>query len=107
MMSEASSERRHASEAPSIGSIVRRPPWVLLVLLVVLAANIGAAFLPVPVFVRTAFHLLMAAVTVAFIAFIFMELERKGTTMRLFAGAGFVWLAILFLLIFSDYGTRP
>jgi hypothetical protein len=36
-----------------------------------------------------------------------MELGKKGATMRLFAGAGFVWLAILFLLIFSDYGTRP
>jgi caa(3)-type oxidase subunit IV len=105
-VTDASDDRRQTAQAPSIGSVIRRPAWVLLLLLVVLAINIGAAFLPVPIFARTAFNLLMAALTVAFIAFIFMELDRKGATMRLFASAGLIWLAILFLLIFSDYGVR-
>lgn len=106
-MGRASHHRRQAPTAPGIGSVIRRPAWVLFILLVVLAANIGAAFLPVPHFAKTAFNLLMAAITVACIAFIFMELDRKSVTMRLFAATGFVWLAILFLLIFSDYGARP
>jgi len=105
-MSRASTQRRQDSQAPTIASVVRRPAWVLLILLVILAANIGAAFLPVPHFAKTAFNLLMAALTVAGIAFIFMELDHKGVTMRLFAATGFIWLAILFLLIFSDYGAR-
>jgi len=80
---------------------------VVFVLLVALALNIGAAFLPVSPFLKTGFHLIVAAVTVAFIAFIFMELEKKGATIRLFAASGFVWIAILLLLVFSDYGVRP
>lgn len=100
--------RRHSTrEAPAIGAIVRRPAWVLLGLIVALGLNIGAAFLPIAPSLRTGFHLVVAAVTVAGIAFIFMELERKGPTIRLFAASGFVWIAILFLLIFSDYGVRP
>ncbi|MGN6583776.1 MAG: hypothetical protein ACTHJV_08740 [Rhizobiaceae bacterium] len=106
-MSRAPRARRQAPQAPSIRSIIRRPAWVLAILLVALAANIGVSFLPIPHFARTAFNLLMAAVTVAGIAVIFMELDRKGVTIRLFAATGFVWLAILFLLIFSDYGARP
>jgi caa(3)-type oxidase subunit IV len=105
-MSRASNDQRHSRQAPSIGAVIWRPAWVLLVLLVILAANIGAAFLPVPNFAKTTFNLLMAALTVAGIAFIFMELDRKSVTMRLFAATGFIWLSILFLLIFSDYGAR-
>jgi caa(3)-type oxidase subunit IV len=105
-VTEPPADRGQGSQAPSVGSVIRRPAWVLLLLLVVLAINIGAAFLPIPIFAKTAFNLLMAALTVAFIAFIFMELGRKGATMRLFASAGLIWLAILFLLIFSDYGVR-
>jgi cytochrome c oxidase subunit 4 len=98
---------KRTEQPPAIGEVVRRPAWVLLVLLVALGLNIGAAFVPLAPFLRTGFHLIVAALTVGFIAFIFMELEKKGVTIRLFAAAGFVWIAILFLLIFSDYGVRP
>lgn len=97
---------RGAGQAPGIGTLARRPAWVLLLLLVALGLNIGAAFLTVAPFLRTGFHLFVAALTVAGIAFIFMELERKGATIRLFAASGFVWISILFLLIFADYGVR-
>jgi caa(3)-type oxidase subunit IV len=102
------SARRHtrADETPAIGALVSRPAWVLLALLIALGLNIGAAFLPIAAALRTGFHLFVAALTVAGIAFIFMELEKKGPTIRLFAASGFVWIAILFLLIFSDYGVR-
>lgn len=98
--------RLREDKMPAIADIVRRPAWVLLALLVALAINIGAAFLHVSPFLRTGFHLVVAAVTVAFIAFIFMELGKKGATIRLFAASGFVWIAILLLLVFSDYGVR-
>ena len=98
--------RRRRDDMPTVREIVRRPAWVLLVLLVALGLNIGAAFLPIAPFLKTAFHLIVAAGTVALIAFIFMEMEKKGPTIRLFAAAGFIWIAILFLLIFSDYGIR-
>jgi caa(3)-type oxidase subunit IV len=99
--------QRNDKDMPTIGTIVRRPAWVLLVLLIALALNIGAAFLPISPGLKTGFHLIVAAVTVAFIAFIFMELEKKDPTIHLFAASGVVWIAILFLLIFSDYGARP
>ncbi len=98
---------REEPEPPGIGEIVKRPAWVLLVLLLALAVNSAAAFLPVAPDLRTGFHLLVAALTIGFIAFVFMELGQKGPLFRLFAAAGFVWIGILFLLSFSDYGMRP
>lgn len=99
--------QRNDKNMPTIGAVIRRPAWVLLVLLIALALNIGAAFLPVSPGLKTGLHLFVAALTVAFIAFIFMELEKKGPTIHLFAASGLIWIAILFVLIFSDYGLRP
>jgi cytochrome c oxidase subunit 4 len=43
----------------------------------------------------------------ALIVAIFMEVRYDKGITRVFAGAGLVWLALFFLLIFSDYLTRP
>jgi cytochrome c oxidase subunit IV len=55
-------------------------------------------------------HVLLAfGVSVAktvLIAFFFMEIHYHNGITRIFAGAGLVWLALLFLLTFSDYLTR-
>ena len=55
-------------------------------------------------------HVLMAfgvsVAKTALIAFFFMEIHYHNGITRIFAGAGLVWLALLFLLTFSDYLTR-
>lgn len=55
-------------------------------------------------------HVLLAfgvsAAKTALIAFFFMEIHYHNGITRIFAGAGLVWLALLFLLTFSDYLTR-
>ena len=56
------------------------------------------------------FNLIIAlgiAITKAIlIALFFMEIHYHTGITRIFAGAGLVWLALLFLLSFSDYLTR-
>jgi len=55
-------------------------------------------------------HVLLAfgvsAAKTALIAFFFMEIHYHNGITRIFAGAGLVWLALLFVLTFSDYLTR-
>lgn len=55
-------------------------------------------------------HVLMAfgvsVAKTALIAVFFMEIHYHNGSTRIFAGAGLVWLALLFLLTFSDYLTR-
>jgi cytochrome c oxidase subunit IV len=48
----------------------------------------------------------VAAVKAALVAAIFMHLRFSSPMMRLFAGAGIVWLAILISLTLGDYLTR-
>lgn len=99
--------RRHRArdEAPSIASLAWRPALILLVLLVLLGANVGIAFLGLGGYGFTA-NLVLAAASVALIGIVFMELDRDGALNRLFAAAGFVWLAIFAMLAFADYLTR-
>ena len=40
------------------------------------------------------------------IALVFMEVRYNKGVVRVFAGAGLVWLFLLFLLTFTDYLTR-
>ena len=42
----------------------------------------------------------------ALIVLIFMEVKYTRGIIRIFAGAGLVWLFLLFLLTFCDYVTR-
>jgi len=48
----------------------------------------------------------VSAAKTALIAFFFMEIHYHNGITRIFAGAGLVWLALLFVLTFSDYLTR-
>jgi cytochrome c oxidase subunit 4 len=102
-MSKAS--KKMGESAPSIGSIVRRPALILLLLLVVLAGNTGLAFLSLGGWQFTG-NILLAAASVVLIGFVFMELDRESALSRLFAAAGFAWLVIFAMLTFADYMTR-
>lgn len=92
-------------DTPSILELAKRPALVLVVLLVILAGNVGLAFVPLGGFEFTA-NLVLAAVSVSLIGFFFMELDKETGLNRLFSATGFAWLIILFMLLFADYFTR-
>ena len=79
---------------------------VYAALLVLLAATIGAAYLPLG---RLA---LPAAFAIAFaktglVMVYFMHLRTSPRLVWIYAGAGGVWLLIATVLTFADYLTRP
>lgn len=88
---------------------VQRPPrrivLVWLILLVLLGGNTALAFIGLGAFAPIA-HVGVAAVMAAIVLIIFMELDRGLSLFWVFAGAGFFWLAILFVLTAADYLTR-
>ena len=78
--------------------------YISLVVLLVLTA-IGAK-MP---FSASVHDLLAYGISVAktiLIALVFMEMRYNKGVVRVFAGAGLVWLFLLFLLTFNDYLTR-
>jgi cytochrome c oxidase subunit IV len=83
----------------------RRIVFSWLGLLVLLAGTIGLAYLPLGAF-GPAVHVAIAAGMAAIVLVIFMELERGEGLFWVFAGAGFFWLGILFVLTGIDYWTR-
>ncbi len=50
--------------------------------------------------------LLIAAVKTALVFLVFMQLRYQRGLVRVFAVAGFFWLAIIGVLTFTDYLTR-
>ena len=78
---------------------------VWAVLLVLLAATVGLAYVPLgPLHV-------VAAVGIAFakailIMLFFMHVKYKHRLITVFVCAGFFWLAIMFTLTLGDYLTR-
>ena len=77
--------------------------WVLL--LVLLAAEFGAGFLPLKPSVRPLI-LIAPVIMVAAVGIMFMQVKRGPTIVRLFAVAGLVWLCILLGLGSLDPMTR-
>ena len=79
--------------------------YVILVILLILTA-IGAK-LPLGAAAHDVLAFGISVVKTALIVFVFMEVRYEKALVRVFAGAGVVWLALFYLLIFSDYLTRP
>ena len=77
--------------------------WVLL--LVLLAAEFGAGFLPLKPAVRPLI-LIAPVIMVAAVGIMFMQVKRGPAVVRLFAVAGLVWLCILLGLGSLDPMTR-
>jgi cytochrome c oxidase subunit 4 len=78
---------------------------VYVALLVLLALTAGATFLPQGWW-STPFSLLIASAKACLIFYFFMRLRNYTGLVRVFALAGFFWLAILLLLTAADYFTR-
>jgi cytochrome c oxidase subunit 4 len=84
---------------------------IFVVLLLLLAATVGAAFIDVSRwlpghFWGLAFALLIAAAKALLIILYFMHVRHGPSRVMMFAGAGFLWLGILATLTMSDYLTR-
>lgn len=86
-----------------------RPPrqiaitWAML--LTLLLGNIALAYIGLGI-AAPVIHVVIAAGMAILVLVVFMELERGASLFWVFAGAGFFWLAILFVLTASDYLTR-
>jgi cytochrome c oxidase subunit 4 len=76
-----------------------------LALLGFLALTIAAAYLNLGPF-NTVVAMLISAVKAALILLFFMHLRYSKPVVWVFAGAGIFWLAIMFMLAFSDYLSR-
>ena len=77
--------------------------WAALVLL--LATTTGLAFLPLGRW-NLVVALAIGATKALIVVIFFMELRRSSGLVRVFAGAGFLWLLILLGLTGADYATR-
>jgi cytochrome c oxidase subunit 4 len=85
---------------PSIDLVIC---WIAL--LVLLGLTVALAYRPLASF-NFPVAMTIAAIKAGLVASIFMELRRKGGLVRVFAGAGFFWLAILLWLGLMDFLTR-
>ena len=78
--------------------------YISLVVLLVLTA-IGAK-MPLSAGVHDLMAYGISVAKTILIALVFMEMRYNKGVVRVFAGAGLVWLFLLFLLTFNDYLTR-
>jgi len=84
---------------------LRRVLLVWLALLLLLAATLGAAFLPLgPAKPWIGYGI--AALKAGLILWFFMDMRREGGLMRLATGAALLWIVFLLSLVASDYLTR-
>ena len=83
-----------------------RTGWAWLALMLLLGATTLFAFLPLGYFALPT-ALLIASLKAGIVVIMFMRLLRGPLLARLFAGAGLCWFAIMLILTWADYLTRP
>jgi cytochrome c oxidase subunit 4 len=74
-------------------------------LMVFLALTLGSSYLPMGPW-NTAFNMAISCAKAVLIATFFMHLRHAGALLRIAAITALIWLALLFGLSWSDYGTR-
>ncbi len=84
---------------------VKHYAYVTAGLLGLLLLTIGAAYIHFGPF-NTAIAMLISLAKASLIVLFFMHLRTAKPLLRVFACAGFFWLALLFALTLSDYLTR-
>jgi len=84
---------------------LRRLVWTWIVLLVLLAIQFGAALLPINPSLRPLL-LVPAALMLAAVATMFMQIGRGPALVRVFAAAALLWVSILLGLGSLDPLTR-
>jgi caa(3)-type oxidase subunit IV len=89
----------------NIAALWKGPAIAWLVLLLLFALSLGSAYLPLDtnnVAVSLALAVLMLVILTTFL----MDLQNATTLLRLIAGTGLFWTAIMFALTFCDYFSR-
>ena len=84
---------------------LRRLVWTWVILVVLLAIELGASFMPFHPSLRPLL-LVPAALMLAAVASMFMQIGRGPVLVRIFAAAGLLWLTILLGLGSLDPLTR-
>jgi cytochrome c oxidase subunit IV len=84
---------------------LRRLVWTWVVLLILLAIELGASFVPFHPSLRPLL-LVPAALMLVAVATMFMQIGRGPALVRVFAAAGLLWLGILLGLGSVDPLTR-
>jgi cytochrome c oxidase subunit 4 len=72
----------------------------VLLVVTVLVAQVHLGYLNTPI------AMLIALIKAALIVLFFMHIRYANPLVRVFAAGGFLWLAIMFVLTFSDILTR-
>ena len=80
---------------------------IWLVLMILLGITLGTAYLRLGSPLSSSLHLGIAALQVAILWLIFMDLLESSSLVRLAAMAGLFWIIFLFAMTFVDYFTRP
>lgn len=88
-------------ENTTVGGLI----GVYLALLVLLALTAGANFISLGSW-QLPVALTIAVAKLFLIFYFFMQLRTRSGLVRIFAFAGFFWLAIAGVLTFADYLTR-
>jgi cytochrome c oxidase subunit 4 len=83
----------------------RMPLIIWAALLLLLAATVGSAFVPLGPF-NAIINIGIAAAKTVLVLLFFMKLRSSGGLLRLAALAGVFWLSFMYLLTASDYLTR-
>jgi cytochrome c oxidase subunit 4 len=92
---------RSGPRPPSLASNL----WTLAALLLLLALSAGSALFKLGAFNEVA-NLGIAIVKALLVLTIFMRLKTDNALLRIVAGAGFAWLAVLIALSLADVLTR-
>jgi cytochrome c oxidase subunit IV len=79
---------------------------IYLALLGLLFAGLGSLFFHFGPW-QPVIPLLFAATQAILVILFFMRVRTSARLIWLLAGAGFLWLAILLVLVLSEYATRP
>ncbi|HEX4365362.1 MAG TPA: hypothetical protein VH023_00960 [Rhodopila sp.] len=90
---------------PELIRQLRTPFLTMLTLLALLGINVvlGIFFITGDMWIA---EVAIAAAMVATVIVVAMEAHKEPPLIRLFAGLGFFWVAILFTLTMIDYATR-
>ena len=83
----------------------RTPLIIWAALLLLLAATVGSAFIPLGPF-NAIINIGIAAAKTVLVLLFFMKLRSSSALLRLAALAGVFWLSFMFMLAASDYLTR-
>jgi cytochrome c oxidase subunit IV len=86
---------------PKVGTLVK--VWVALIILT--GVTSAASYVDVGEW-NVVVALLIAVTKASMVVWIFMGVRHVTTLTRLFVVAGLVWLFIMILITYSDYGTR-